>query len=219
MLVVNSMIARNLAVAHAGGGIWARGDLTLVNTTVADNYAEGEGGGVLAAGRTTLISSTLTRNIAPIARQRRQRAEASRRSPASSVRRSSKESPVTRSRAVAAAASYEFVSRTATTSTPTTSCVLTAIRRTSGSRDPRLARLEDDLLGFVMVPLAGQPGEGPDPQRIRAVAPCPTPCPPGTCSAPYVDWDFVLDPRRSSTSCVTSGRPATSAPCRPPRQA
>ena len=48
---MNSTVARNLAVAHAGGGVWARGNLVLINSTVTDNYAEGEGGGMLAAGR------------------------------------------------------------------------------------------------------------------------------------------------------------------------
>ena len=33
--VINSTIARNAAVAHVGGGIWARGDRYVVNSTVA----------------------------------------------------------------------------------------------------------------------------------------------------------------------------------------
>jgi predicted outer membrane repeat protein len=65
--VVNSTIARNAAVAHVGGGIWARGDLWLANSTVSNNYAEGQGGGVLAAGSVGLVSSTIVDNIAPVA--------------------------------------------------------------------------------------------------------------------------------------------------------
>ena len=53
--MVNSTIARNLAVAHVGGGVWARGNLVVVNSTVTDNYAEGQGGGLLAAGEAVAV--------------------------------------------------------------------------------------------------------------------------------------------------------------------
>ena len=65
--MINSTIARNLAVAHVGGGIWARGDLYVGNSTVTDNYAEGKGGGVFAAGVVTLANATIADNIAPVA--------------------------------------------------------------------------------------------------------------------------------------------------------
>ena len=65
--VLNSTISRNLAVAHVGGGIWARGDLYVGNSTVSDNYAEGKGGGIFAAGVVTLANATVADNIAPVA--------------------------------------------------------------------------------------------------------------------------------------------------------
>ena len=60
-------IARNAAVAHVGGGIWARGNLYVANSTVSNNYAEGQGGGGLAAGTVGLVNSTVANNIAPVA--------------------------------------------------------------------------------------------------------------------------------------------------------
>lgn len=188
VLVVNSVIARNLAVAHPGGGIWARGDLTLVNTTVADNYAEGEGGGVLSAGRTTLISSTLTRNIAPVAGDvgsaRAIEAFASIIGPSLIQGVTGDTIPSRRS-----CRSSEFVSRGFNFNTDT-SCVLTDptdIREP----DPRLARLEDDLLGFVMVPLADSSVKNRIPSgSCRGTLPDPLPA--GHLLAPYVDWNFVL---------------------------
>jgi predicted outer membrane repeat protein len=65
--VINSTIARNAAVAHVGGGIWARGSLIVANSTISSNYAEGVGGGLFAAGEVTLLDSTVTQNIAPVA--------------------------------------------------------------------------------------------------------------------------------------------------------
>jgi hypothetical protein len=188
VLVVNSVIARNLAVAHPGGGIWARGDLTLVNTTVADNYAEGEGGGVLSAGRTTLISSTLTRNIAPVAGDvgsaRVIEAFGSIIGPALTQGVTGDTIPSRRS-----CRAFAFVSHGYNLNTDT-SCVLTGatdIRRP----DPRLARLEDDLLGFVMVPLADSPVKDRIPSGSCRGA-LPRPLPAGRLLAPYVDWDRVL---------------------------
>ena len=65
--MINSTISRNLAVAHVGGGLWARGNLYVGNSTITDNYAEGKGGGLLAAGVVTLVNSTVADNIAPVA--------------------------------------------------------------------------------------------------------------------------------------------------------
>ena len=64
--VINSTVSRNLAVAHVGGGLWARGNLYVANSTITDNYAEGSGGGVLAAGTVTLVNSTVSDNVAPV---------------------------------------------------------------------------------------------------------------------------------------------------------
>ena len=41
--VIGSTIARNAAVAHVGGGVWARNDLYVTNSTIASNSAEGAG--------------------------------------------------------------------------------------------------------------------------------------------------------------------------------
>jgi hypothetical protein len=65
--IINSTISRNLAVAHVGGGVWARGDMYVANSTVSDNYAEAKGGGLHAAGVLTLVSSTVADNIASVA--------------------------------------------------------------------------------------------------------------------------------------------------------
>jgi hypothetical protein len=65
--VLNSTISRNLAVAHVGGGIWARGNLYVANSTVSSNYAEAKGGGLHAAGILTLVNSTVADNIASVA--------------------------------------------------------------------------------------------------------------------------------------------------------
>jgi hypothetical protein len=65
--IVNSTIARNAAVAHVAGGVWARGNLYVANSTISGNYAEGEGGGILGAGIVGLVNSTVTNNVAPVA--------------------------------------------------------------------------------------------------------------------------------------------------------
>jgi hypothetical protein len=65
--ILNSTISRNLAVAHVGGGIWARGDMYVGNSTISDNYAEAKGGGLHAAGVLTLVTSTVADNIASVA--------------------------------------------------------------------------------------------------------------------------------------------------------
>src|SRR5918993_29270 len=38
--VIDSTIVRNAAVAHVGGGIWARGDLFVANSTLNGNRAD-----------------------------------------------------------------------------------------------------------------------------------------------------------------------------------
>jgi membrane protein implicated in regulation of membrane protease activity len=65
--VINSTIARNAAVAHVAGGIWARGYLYVANSTVSNNYAEGEGGGILGAEVVRLDHTTILDNVAPVA--------------------------------------------------------------------------------------------------------------------------------------------------------
>ncbi len=65
--VIDSTIARNAAVAHVGGGVWARGDLFVAGSTISSNYAEGGGGGLFAAGDLGLAYSTVTGNVAPAA--------------------------------------------------------------------------------------------------------------------------------------------------------
>ena len=64
--VIGSTVARNAAFAHVGGGIWARSDLFVTNSTISHNYAEGQGGGVLAAGVVGLVNSTVADNVAPV---------------------------------------------------------------------------------------------------------------------------------------------------------
>jgi hypothetical protein len=61
--IVNSLIDRNLAVAHVGGGVWSRGNLYVANSTVTNNYAEAKGGGLHAAGVLTLVNSTVRDNV------------------------------------------------------------------------------------------------------------------------------------------------------------
>jgi predicted outer membrane repeat protein len=67
--IVNSTIARNAAVAHVAGGVWARGSVYVANSTISGNYAEGQGGGILASGVVGLVNSTVTDNIAPVSSQ------------------------------------------------------------------------------------------------------------------------------------------------------
>ncbi len=188
VLVVNSTIARNLAVAHTGGGVWARGNLVLVNATVADNYAEGEGGGVLSAGSTTMIGSTLTRNIASVGGDvgtaRVLKTFGSIIGPTLTTGVTGDTIPTRRSCRV-----YEAVSLGYNFSTDT-SCVLQHATDIRGP-DPQIARLEDDLLGFVMLPLAGSPVQDRIPSgSCRGVLPDPLPA--GQLLAAYVDWDRIL---------------------------
>ena len=63
--IINFTIARNAAVAHVGGGIWARGNVYVANSTISNNYAEGLGGGAFATGTVGLNQSDDLDNIAP----------------------------------------------------------------------------------------------------------------------------------------------------------
>jgi predicted outer membrane repeat protein len=65
--IVNSTIARNAAVAHVGGGVWARDDLYVANSTISNNYAEGQGGGIAAGGDVALVHTTILDNQSPVA--------------------------------------------------------------------------------------------------------------------------------------------------------
>jgi predicted outer membrane repeat protein len=64
--VIGSTIAGNAAVAHVGGGIWARGNAYITNSTIVDNFAEGQGGGVQAAGTLGLVNSTVLDNTSSV---------------------------------------------------------------------------------------------------------------------------------------------------------
>src|ERR687890_529721 len=67
VFVINSTIARNAAVAHVAGGIFSRGNLYVANSTVSNNYAEGQGGGILGGGMVRLQHSSILNNTAPVA--------------------------------------------------------------------------------------------------------------------------------------------------------
>ena len=53
---------RNGNSSEYGGGIYAVGDINLLNTTVSGNMAEGSGGGIFATGDVTLTNSTVSDN-------------------------------------------------------------------------------------------------------------------------------------------------------------
>ncbi|MGB0099579.1 MAG: hypothetical protein WBP61_04790 [Nocardioides sp.] len=188
VLVVNSTIARNLAVAHVGGGIWARGNLTLVNSTVTDNYAEGAGGGLVAAGRTTLVSSTVVRNVATLAGNLGSAGTltsfGSVLGPTEFETLTGDTIPTRRSCRVYAGDSrgYNFLTDD--------TCQLDGPTDVRGE-DPRLAALEDDPDGFVLVPYDGSPLR----DRIP-ISECrgdlPDPLPAGQLLEGWVDWDGVL---------------------------
>jgi predicted outer membrane repeat protein len=67
VVVLDSTISRNIAVAHVGGGLWSRGPMYVGNSTVSNNYAEGKGGGLHAGSVLTLVNSTVANNIASVA--------------------------------------------------------------------------------------------------------------------------------------------------------
>ena len=188
VLLVNSTVARNLAVAHAGGGIWARGNLMLVNSTVTNNYAEGEGGGTLSAGRTTLLSSTLNRNIASVGADvgaaGTLTAGNSIVGPPTTEGVTGDTIPTRRACRV-----YQSVSLGHNFLTDDT-CELDDPTSVRGD-DPQLAQLEDDPLGFVLVPRAGSPVL----DRIPAASCVPTlpeVVPAGQLLAQHLDWDRIL---------------------------
>jgi predicted outer membrane repeat protein len=54
-------------VAHVAGGIFSRGNLYVANSTVSNNYAEGQGGGILGGGMVRLEHSSILNNTAPVA--------------------------------------------------------------------------------------------------------------------------------------------------------
>lgn len=66
MTAISSTIAGNAAVAHVGGGVWARGSAYFTNSTIVNNFAEGQGGGILAAGTLGLVNSTVLDNTASV---------------------------------------------------------------------------------------------------------------------------------------------------------
>jgi len=64
MLVLNSAIVRNFALSGVGG-IWNRGSLTLINTTMADNLSP-DIGGIDNGGSLSLINTTVADNEASL---------------------------------------------------------------------------------------------------------------------------------------------------------
>ena len=62
--VTNSTIASNSAGFDGGGGIWADGNVTVTNSTIAGNSAEFNGGGIWAGSSIHLTSSIVAVNTA-----------------------------------------------------------------------------------------------------------------------------------------------------------
>ena len=66
LTLLNSTIADNSAVNGDGGGIFNGGDLTLLNSTIADNSAGGNfsggGGGIFNQGSLSVLNSTISEN-------------------------------------------------------------------------------------------------------------------------------------------------------------
>jgi hypothetical protein len=199
VLLVNSTVARNLAVAHAGGGVWARGDLVAVNSTVTNNYAEGEGGGVLAAGQAILVSSTIVNNIASvggnIGASGTLSSFASIVGPPAFVGVTGDTIPTRRSCRVydVASAGHNFVTDP--------SCELTKPTDITGD-DPKLAQLEDDPNGFVLIPFDGSPVRGRIPSG-DCRGELPDPLPAGQLLEGFVDWDEIL--ARDAVGTVRDG--------------
>jgi hypothetical protein len=188
VLVVNSTLARNLAVAHVGGAVWARGDLMLVNATVTDNYAEGEGGGVIASGRTTVIGSTITRNTASVGANVGSGGELisflSILGPALADDITGDTRPTRRACRVYAGRSLGYNFRTDDT------CKLDHPTDITGD-DPKLAPLEADPSGFVLLPFDGSPVRARVPLGA-CVAALPRHVPARQLLDHYLDWDVVL---------------------------
>ena len=62
--IINSMISHNGDGEYEGGGLWMRGmDVTVVNSTIADNHAL-LGGGISAWGNVVIVNSTVSGNKA-----------------------------------------------------------------------------------------------------------------------------------------------------------
>ena len=140
----------------------------LVNSTITDNYAEGEGGGIVASGRTTLIGSTITRNTASVGANVGSGAELvsflSILGPALADDITGDTQPTRRSCRVYAGRSLGYNFR------PDATCGLDHPTDVSGG-DPRLATLEDDPNGFVLMPVRRQPGARAGPaRRVRRPA-------------------------------------------------
>ncbi len=218
VLLVNTTVARNLAVAHAGGGIWARDDLVLINSTVTDNYAEGEGGGLLAAGHLTLLSSTVSGNIASVGGNLGTagtlRAFGSIIGPTNVDATTGDARPTRRNCRVydAKSAGHNFVSDQ--------SCELRHATDLLG-QDPRLRRLEDDPVGFVLTPFDGSPARGRIPSG-SCVPALPRPLPAGQLLRAHVDWDKVLardakgTPRDRGLPCDIGAVQSPPRPAEPP---
>jgi CSLREA domain-containing protein len=64
MSLTDSVVRDNNATNGFSGGIQNAGTMTIVNSTIADNFAENEGGGILNAGTLTITGSTLSGNDA-----------------------------------------------------------------------------------------------------------------------------------------------------------
>jgi hypothetical protein len=155
-MIINSTIARNAAVAHVGGGVWARGDLYVANSTISHNFAEGLGGGVFATATVGLVKTTIIDNIAPVAANvgagERLDAFGSIIGPADTEFTGGQVQPSGRNCQVPAGRSYgyNFVSDA--------SCGLSAPTDIVGSGDPMLSELsQNGGLGETRHPLTGSP--------------------------------------------------------------
>jgi hypothetical protein len=69
--VTGSLIRGNFSASGRGGGISARGAVSIINTTIADNVAispnwnlAAEGGGIFVYGTASLVNSTISGNLA-----------------------------------------------------------------------------------------------------------------------------------------------------------
>jgi hypothetical protein len=160
----------------------------LVNTTVTNNYAEGEGGGTLSAGRTTLLNSTLTRNIASVGADVGAAGTLTTGGtiigPPTTEGVTGDTIPTRRACRVYQSVSlgYNFLDDD--------SCELDDSRNVLG-QDPDLAQLEDDPLGFVLLPRPGSPVLGRVPAE-SCVPSLPAVVPSGQLLAAHLDWDEVL---------------------------
>ena len=61
--LMNSIIANNWA-SSGGGGLMNKGSLTAINTVIADNAVMGNGGGIDNRGNLTLTNSMIAHNTA-----------------------------------------------------------------------------------------------------------------------------------------------------------